>query len=69
MEISVEQELLTAKEAAELLRVSSTTIGNMIRRGKIRGTKVGIGGRSSPWRVYKEDVIKYLELRNKENKI
>ncbi len=69
MEVSVEQELLTAKEAAELLRVSSTTIGNMIRRGKIRGTKVGIGGRSSPWRVYKEDVIKYLELRNKENRI
>lgn len=66
MEVSTEHRLLTTKEAAELLRVSQTTIGNMIRRGVIRGTKVGVGGRSSPWRVYKEDVEKYLELEHKE---
>jgi excisionase family DNA binding protein len=69
METSTEQELLTTKEAAELLRVSSATISNMLRSGVIRGTKVGIGGKSSPWRIYKEDVMKYVERGTEKSSI
>ena len=69
METSVEQELLTTKEAADLLRVSSATIGNMLRNGIIRGNKVGIAGKSSPWRIYKEDVMKYIERETEESSV
>ena len=69
METSTEQEFLTTKEAAELLRVSAATISNMLRSGVIRGTKVGIGGKSSPWRIYKEDVMKYIERETEQSSV
>ena len=69
METLIEQELLTTKEAAKLLRVSSATIGNMLRSGVVRGTKVGIGGKSSPWRIYKEDVMKYIERKEEKSSV
>jgi len=69
MKTSTEQEFLTTKEAAELLRVSAATISNMLRSGIIRGTKVGIGGKSSPWRIYKEDVMRYIERETEQSSV
>ncbi len=52
---------LTSQEAAEILRVTPATVMNMIKRGQLRGKKVGTGGVSSPWRIPKEDIIEYVE--------
>ncbi len=59
---STEKEYLTSQEAAKILRVTPATVMNMIKRGQLRGRKVGIAGKSSPWRIYKEDVLRYIEL-------
>ncbi len=58
---SIEQEYLTTQEAADILKVTPQTVMNMVRRGQLRGKKVGVGGISSPWRIIKEDVVKYVE--------
>ena len=57
----IEREYLTSKEAAEILKVTPATVMNMIRRGQLRGKKVGTGGVSSPWRIPKEDITEYVE--------
>ena len=58
---AIEREYLTSKEAAEILKVTPATVMNMIRRGQLRGKKVGTGGVSSPWRIPKEDITEYVE--------
>ncbi len=57
----IKREYLTSKEAAEILKVTPATVMNMIRRGQLRGKKVGTGGVSSPWRIPKEDITEYVE--------
>ena len=57
----LEEEYLTSKEAAQILKVTPATVMNMIKRGQLRGKKVGSGGVSSPWRIPKKDVIEYVE--------
>jgi excisionase family DNA binding protein len=64
---SREQEYLTTQEAAEILKVTPQTIMNMVRRGQLRGKKVGVGGISSPWRIPKEEVIRYVELEEEKS--
>jgi len=61
-----EQEYLTTQEASEILKVTPQTIMNMVRRGQLRGKKVGVGGISSPWRIPKEDIVKYVELEEEK---
>lgn len=61
MEELTRTEFLTSKEVAEILRVTPATVMNMIKRGQLRGKKVGSGGVSSPWRIPKKDVIEYVE--------
>jgi len=51
-----EREYLTSKEAARILKVTPATVMNMIKRGQLRGKKVGTGGISSPWRIPKEEI-------------
>ncbi|MFC1719156.1 helix-turn-helix domain-containing protein [Candidatus Poribacteria bacterium] len=60
MEEPIKTAFLTSKEVAEILRVTPATVMNMIKRGQLRGKKVGAGGVSSPWRIPKEDVIEYV---------
>ena len=67
MEESYKSEFLTSNEVADILRVTPATVMNMIHRGIFRAKKVGIGGISSPWRIYKEDVMEYIE--SKEEKL
>ena len=69
MEELIRTEFLTSKEVAEILRVTPATVMNMIKRGQLRGKKVGSGGISSPWRIPKEDIIKYIELEEEKSSI
>ena len=69
MEGLIKTEFLTSKEVAEILRVTPATVMNMIRRGQIRGKKVGSGGISSPWRISKREIIKYLDLEEEESSV
>ncbi len=50
-----QQEVLTATEAAALLRVSSKTLLTLARSGAIQGEKVG-----RAWRFLRSDVLAYV---------
>ncbi|WP_311316798.1 helix-turn-helix domain-containing protein [Curtobacterium sp. PhB130] len=50
-----EHEILTAEEAAALLRVSSKTLLSLARNGALPGEKVG-----RAWRFLKSDVLAYV---------
>jgi excisionase family DNA binding protein len=47
--------VLTAAEAAELLRVSTKTVLSMAREGVLPGTKVG-----RSWRFLRTDLLSYV---------
>ena len=49
-------ELLTVKEASEMLRVSATTIRRYIKNGKLEGLQYG-----RDMKVYKESITKLIE--------
>jgi len=53
------QALLTYKQAAGLLRVSSATVYNLVRRGDLRAIKLG-GSPNSPVRIDPADLAAYL---------
>ncbi|MGC5027577.1 helix-turn-helix domain-containing protein [Tsukamurella sp. DT100] len=50
-----EQEVLTADEAASLLRVSTKTVLALARAGALPGEKVG-----RAWRFVRSDVLDYV---------
>jgi excisionase family DNA binding protein len=50
-----ESEILTAKEAAALLRVSTKTVLALARAGALPGEKVG-----RAWRFARTDVLNYV---------
>lgn len=50
-----EQEVLTAEEAAALLRVSTKTVLALARAGSLPGEKVG-----RAWRFVRSDVLDYV---------
>ena len=50
-----DQEVLTADEAAALLRVSTKTVLALARAGSLPGEKVG-----RAWRFVKSDVLAYV---------
>ena len=66
---STEPEYLTTQEAADILKVTPQTVMNMVRRGQLRGKKVGVGGISSPWRIVKEDVVGYVESETEKSSV
>lgn len=69
MDETIKTEFLTSKEVAEILRVTPATVMNMIKRGQLRGKKVGAGGVSSPWRIPREDVIEYIGSIREESSV
>jgi excisionase family DNA binding protein len=69
MEDTIKSEFFTSKEVAEMLRVTPATVMNMIRRGIFRAKKVGIAGKSSPWRIYREDVLEYIESETEKSSV
>ena len=50
-----DQEILTAQEAAALLRVSTKTVLALARAGSLPGEKVG-----RAWRFVRSDVVAYV---------
>lgn len=54
--------LLTAKEVAALLRVSSQTLYKMLEQGEIPAVKIG-----SQWRFDREKIRNWLEGRADES--
>ena len=48
-------ELLTAKEASDMLRVPLSTLYRLTKRGQIKGFKIG-----KQWRYLKDDIFKYF---------
>jgi len=51
-------ELISTKEAAELLKVTRQGICKMIWDGRLKAAK--LGNATSPWRIDKDSVMKYL---------
>lgn len=51
-------ELLSTREAAEILKVTTQAICKMIWDGRLKATK--LGNATSPWRIDKDSVMKYL---------
>ena len=56
-----EDEVLTAEEAAELLRVSTKTVLSLAREGSLPGEKVG-----RAWRFRPTDLLDYVRGLNRE---
>jgi len=56
-----EDEVLTAEEAAELLRVSTKTVLSLARDGSLPGEKVG-----RAWRFVRTDLLDYVRGGNRE---
>jgi excisionase family DNA binding protein len=47
--------LYTTQEVSKILRVSLQTVGNWLRSGKIKGSKVGKG-----WRIKKSELERFM---------
>ena len=54
--MSADRALLTRDEVADLLRLSSRTVAEYVRRGELRGRLIG-----RRWRFRHEDVDAFLE--------
>ena len=53
---TLEQELLSLAEAADLLCVSKSTMYRLLDQGRLRGMKAG-----KQWRFRKEDLLAYMQ--------
>lgn len=58
----MENDSMTANEAARILGVSPATIARMVRRGELRGHKLSLA-RNSPLRIYRASVEELLSRR------
>jgi len=52
-------ELISTREASEILKVTTQAICKMIRSGRLKAVK--LGNATSPWRIRKDSVMKYIE--------
>lgn len=51
--------VLTAKEAAQVLRVRPRTITNMLCSGRLRGTRIG----AKEWRITRSELMRFMGER------
>jgi len=58
-------ELVSTKEAARILSVTSQTILNMINDRRLKAVK--LGNATSPWRIRRDSVMKYIEESNHDH--
>jgi len=52
------EKMLSIKETAEHLNVSTKTIYNLVERGEIKASKVG-----NVWRIHPKDIKDYLDRK------
>ena len=53
-------EYLTNDEVAKILRVHPRTVDRWLKRGMLKGYKLG-NGKTSLWRISKDEVKKFLK--------
>lgn len=58
----MDEKLLTAKEAAEILKVKKNTVYDMIKRGDLRANKLG-----KQLRIRQEDLLAYIEYGSQKS--
>lgn len=59
---------LTPTEAAEVLGLSVISVRNLLKRGDLRGYKMGGGNlRYRPWRIRRKDLNAYINTRRVYN--
>ncbi len=56
----MENKLLTPQQVADYMQVDFRTVYNLLRRGKLKGIKVG-----RVWRIAPEDLEHFLNISNK----
>ena len=56
--------LMTTKEAAEKLQVSTTTLYKYIREGKLKAHKLGGNSSKRRWRIYRSDLEEFIQNTN-----
>lgn len=61
--------LLTSKQVADRLHVSSATVNHWAKIGKLKGTNVGKGNKKSFWRFNSKDIITYEKENGKSKKV
>lgn len=63
--MNLSDELLTVSETCKLLRISRPTLLKLMRKGSIKGFKIG----KRVWRIRRSDVKEYIEKYDEsENK-
>jgi excisionase family DNA binding protein len=62
-------EFYSPGELASALKVSSRTIYNMIRAGKIKAVEIGVGiGERITYRIYKKELDRFIAENYQKNK-
>lgn len=57
-------DFMTVKDVRELLKVrSNDTVYSLIESGSLRAFKVGKGGKTSKWLIYKDSLEAYIKSR------
>lgn len=58
------EEVLTAAEVAEVLKISPSRVRYLLRAGVIRGIDVNPGGKYHKWRVPRQSLNEYLTVKS-----
>lgn len=59
----MDNEIITTKEAAEILEITQEAVARLLRVGKIKGQKLG-----RDWVVFKSSVEEYLSTTTQKSK-
>ena len=63
--VVVEERLLTVKEVAAQLRVHENTVLSWLKRGQLRGSR--LGGTKSGWRIRASEIDRFLQEREPQS--
>lgn len=61
------QEVLTMKEAAIILRISRKKLENLIKNGQIKAINFNPNGTYKKWRILKDDLVQFLQKNTNVN--
>ncbi len=60
-------DFMTVKDVRELLNVrSNDTVYSLIESGSLKAFKVGKGGRTSKWLIYRDSLESYIKSRTEQ---
>jgi len=64
MKVIFGEKLFSIKEVAEMLGISSTSVHNYVKSGKLRATKI-----ASAWHIKEADIKAYLDGNTNERAV